>query len=147
MNLDAAAQADLVSDMYVLVREESPLWTVGLEITDYYGRGRTKVHGPWSREDCQEVLLIWLDRGWLDLVATHRSQALADFVTRPWFGRVRRVEAQDTRLILAPNDARSVLTDIRAWEQPTPESGLELWSSEEGDGHDYREWRAAFLMR
>jgi hypothetical protein len=59
-----------------------------LGTVDHLGADRKVVHGPWSAEECQAVLILWHVTGWIELVADFEppwSLTPAD-----WQGRASR---------------------------------------------------------
>jgi hypothetical protein len=131
---------DLVSQMYWNVREESPLWTLPDEITDYLGRGRTVVHGPFAPADCSRVLLRWFDAGWLDLIAYANHDLWPPGTAAEWETSAVR---QGQFLLLAHQDARTLLAAPKEWADPARGGEVMLCISDEGEEHPQPEWLAA----
>lgn len=57
---------DFTNDMYVAVVEECPLWELPLGTTDLLAGGVVR-HGPWESRACAELIIRWLDKGWVEL--------------------------------------------------------------------------------
>lgn len=138
MTADPARWSDLVSEMQALVWEEAPLHELTNQVTDHGRDGSTIVHGPWTAEECQSVLMPWHVAGWIDLVAD--ADPVPGWQLRPadWHTRASR---QGAFLILSKEDATDLLREPERWIVGTADGYVTLCRSDEGLRHDYPEWR------
>lgn len=130
--------SDLVSEMHALVWEESPLHEVTSQVVDHLGDDRKVVHGPWSTAECQAILIPWLTAGWIDLIADADPLPAWNLTPVGWRSRATRSEAF---LILSAQDAGDLLRDPTRWTVGTADGHAMLSRTEEGDRHEFREWR------
>lgn len=101
---------DLVSEMYAAVWEEAPLHEITLGTVDLLSGDRKVVHGPWSAEECQAVLIPGHVAGWIELIAD---------VEPPWSLTSADWQARASRdgafLVLSAEDATALLSDLGRW--------------------------------
>jgi hypothetical protein len=119
--------------MRVLVADEVPLWGITHQTTDYYGDGKTVVHGPWQAADCRQVLLRWFDNGFIECVAISWGTQVGsgDVVHCEYDGDWRsRATESGQHLTLAQSDARALLSDPSTWEIDGVGSGVMLCASD-----------------
>lgn len=137
------APSDLAREMRVLVAEEAFLWELTKEVTDYYGGGKTIVHGPWRAEDYQRILLCWFDRGFVDCIAlawatTKGSGEIVHYeYVASW---VSRATEAGQHLTLDRADARALLGDPAAWDLEGVGAGVMLCESEAAEGLSFDDW-------
>ena len=137
MNIERSRWLDLVSEMHAAVWEEAPLHEVTHGTVDLLGADRRIVHGPWSAEECQAVLIPWHATGWVELIADIElpwSVALAD-----WQSRALR---DGRHLVLSKDDAVALLSDSARWVLGTADAHVRLCPTDEGEAYEYPEWLA-----
>jgi hypothetical protein len=123
------------SEMNACVWEEAPLHELTRGTVDHLGADREVVHGPWSAEECQAVLIPWHVAGWIKLVANFEppwSLTPAD-----WQGRTSRDGAF---VVLSSEDATALLSDPGRWALQTADGQAMLCRTDEGEAHEYPEW-------
>jgi hypothetical protein len=102
---------DFVHQMYVAVVEECALWELPRGSTDMLPGGPV-VHGPWDPDDCAELVMRWVERGWVELylpdVPSRWELKEAD-----WLGRAAR---RGGLLVLDRKDAMALLRDSTRWK-------------------------------
>lgn len=143
---------DPVSEVYASVREEAPLHEFPLGAVDDLGAGRTVVHGPWSAEECQSILIPWLKAGWIEL--TTDVEPPWSLTSAEW--RLRATQ-QGEFLVLSADDAAKLLNEPERWVLGTADGHAMLSPTHQGQAHGYAEWlelarkasedRAAVLRR
>jgi hypothetical protein len=101
---------DFINEMYVAVMEERALWQLPGGTTDLLPDGSVK-HGPWEPRACSELIIRWLDRGWVDLYLPDVPEQW-NLKPAAWQARTDRWGAFS---ILDPDDARQLLQDWRRW--------------------------------
>lgn len=140
------APSDLVRQMRVLIAEEAFLWEITQQMTDYYGGGKTVVHGPWQVGDCQRILLRWFDCGLVDCIAdagvtTGGSGEIVYYEhNASWRSRATEV---GQHLILDRQDVRALLSDPATWDRVGAGSGVMLCPSDKAEGLSFDDWFAA----
>ncbi len=140
------APSDLVSQMRALVAEEAFLWELTQEMTDYLGAGTTVVHGPWQAEDCQRILLRWLDRGLVDCIAVAWATRLdsGEIVHYEYNAGWRsRATGVGQHLILDRDDAHALVGDTATWDREGAGAGVMLCESEATEGLSFDDWLEA----
>jgi len=135
MTADPARWSDLVSEMYVAVMEEAHLHEITRGTTDLLGAGRRVVHGPWSAEECQSVLLPWHSDGWLELISD--ADPTWSPTSAAWQVHAIRHGAF---LVLPREDASRLLNDPARWVLGTADGPGMLCGTDEGDSHTYSKW-------
>ena len=114
--------SDFLQQMWLVTREQSPLYAVPEGSLDLPG-GRPPVrHGPWPAERCAAVLRAWHAVGWIELEALSAPDSE---------GRV-----------LAAADARLLLASPGLWSRERSESQVCLRPSDAGLAHTAEEWYA-----
>jgi len=121
--------------MHAAVWEEAPLHEITLGAVDLVGADRTVVHGPWSADECQSVLIPWHMAGWIELIAdVEPAWSLAPAEWRP------RAARNGAFLALLADDASTLLADPARWVLGTADGHVMLSRTHEGETHDYPEW-------
>ncbi len=101
---------DFVNQMYWAVVEECALWMLPRGATDTLPGGPV-VHGPWDPDDCAELVMRWVERGWIELYLPDIPSTW-DLKEADWRGRATR---RDEFLVLGPDDAMALLRDPTRW--------------------------------
>ena len=132
---EPSRRLDLVSEMHAAVWEEAPLHELPLGSVDYLGADRTIVHGPWSAQECQSVLIPWHEAGWVEVIAdVEPSWSLA---SAEWQQRAAR---RGAFLVLSREDATSLLSEPMRWVLGTADGHAMLSPTDEGQAHEHAEW-------
>lgn len=119
LGLEREAFEDLVRQLDMIVDEEGGLWEPLQPSTTVF-TDRVEQHGPWSFEACSQVLLRWLEAGFIGL------QRIPSPGAEP--------------LILDAHETQALLSDPTVWR---PELGLYLFPTERGARSDVASWRDA----
>ena len=120
--------------MHAAVWEEAPLHELTLGTVHLVGADRI-VHGPWSADECQSILIPWHMAGWIELIAdVEPAWSLASAEWRP---RAARIGAF---LILLADDASTLLADPARWVLGTADGHVMLSRTREGEAHEYPDW-------
>jgi hypothetical protein len=134
---DDSRWLDLVSEMHAAVWEEAPLHEITLGTVDHLSADRKVVHGPWTAEECQSVLLPWHRAGWIELIAdVDPPWSLTSAEWRP------RALQHGAFLVLAADDATALLGDHARWVLGTADGHVMLCRTDEGETHEHPEWIA-----
>ncbi|GAA2600563.1 hypothetical protein GCM10010399_34210 [Dactylosporangium fulvum] len=141
--MNGRAPSDLVRQMWALVVEETFLWDLTKQVTDYYDSETAITHGPWLAVDCQQILTRWFDCGLIDCVATSwatrvRSDEIVHFeYNADW--RTRATE-RGQHLILARDDTGALLRDPSTWHADGDGAGVTLCPSDQAAGLSFDAW-------
>jgi hypothetical protein len=96
--------------MYVAVVEECPLWQLPGGTSDLLADGPVR-HGPWEPRACANLIIRWLDRGWVEL---YLPDVPPQWELKPADWQVR-AERRGAFSILGRADARQLLQDWHRW--------------------------------
>jgi hypothetical protein len=102
--------SDFINEMYVAVVEECPLWELPGGTTDLLADGPVR-HGPWEPPACANLIIRWLDSGWVEL---YLPELPPQWELRPADWQVR-AERRGALSILSRADARQLLQDWHRW--------------------------------
>lgn len=124
-------------EMHAAVWEEAPVHELTLGTVDHLGEDRKVVHGPWTAEECQSVLIPWHAAGWIELIAD--AEPPGSLAAAEW----RLHAARDGAfLVLSIDDAAALLSDSARWVLGTADGHVMLCRTDEGEAHEYPEWLA-----
>jgi hypothetical protein len=128
---------DFINEMYVAVMEECALWQLPGGTTDLLPDGLVK-HGPWAPHACSELIIRWLDRGWVEL---YLPEVPAQWNLEP-AGWQARTDRRGAFSILDPDDARQLLQDWRRWTVDSADGQASLSRTDVGMNVPADDWLA-----
>jgi hypothetical protein len=134
---------DLVTEMHAVVYEEWALHSVTQGAIDLVP-GDPVVHGPWSADECASLLRIWLDLGWLELVADLNPPSDWNLSPANWELRARR---DGEFLILQREDARELLGQPERWTVESRDGQVMPALTDDGKRHPFDDWIAQARAR
>jgi hypothetical protein len=129
--------------MRLLVAEEAPLWELTQQVTDYLGSGRTVAHGPWSADDCRQILGRWFECGLVECIAVSwATKVRSDEVVHYEYDADWRTRATERGqyLVLARDDAGALLADPGTWRADGIGAAVMLCESDQAAGLSFDAW-------
>jgi len=141
--MNGRAPSDLVHQMRLLIAEEAFLRELTEQVTDYYNSERTTTHGPWPASDCLQVISRWFDCGLIDCIAiSWATKVRSDEVVYYEHDADWRARATENgqHLVLAREDAGTLLSDPSTWRPDGIGAGVMLCQSDEADGLSFDDW-------
>jgi hypothetical protein len=123
--------------MYVAVVEECPLWELPGGSTYLLADGAVR-HGPWKPRACAELIIRWLDRGWVE---QHLPDVPPQWELKPADWQVR-AERRGAFSILARADAQQLLRDWHRWTVDSADGQASLSRTDLGMRVPVDDWLA-----
>ena len=103
---------DFLREMLLRVEEETQLYALPYEVVDKHAN-TTVERGPWIPAECSAVMLSWFDHGLIMLYLPSEPEIWAPgYVLGEWMFRAQR---EPHAHVLAPRDARELLSDPAQW--------------------------------
>jgi hypothetical protein len=125
---------DFRSEMWLAVHEGGFLFEIPGGSVDHVPEGLVR-HGPWSPEDCSQVLLTWFDHGWIALFVPPEQEfrwASSGVVLTP-------DPSDPSWQLLEPDKARSILAEPETWTNERPEGFVCLGTTEHAPSSEFRD--------
>ncbi len=141
--MNGRAPSDLVRQMRLLIAEETFLWELTQQVTDYHGGDKTTVHGPWLAVDCQQVLGRWFACGLIDCIAVSwATKVRSDEVVHYEYDADWRARATEVgqHLVLAREDAGVLLSNPSTWRTYGIGAGVMVCESDQAGGLSFDAW-------
>jgi hypothetical protein len=129
--------SDFINETYLALLEERPLWELPRGTTDLLADGPVR-HGPWEPRACAELIIRWLDRGWVEL---YLPDVPSQWNLKPAGWQVR-TERRGAFSILDPSDARQLLEDWRRWTVDSADGQASLSRTDVGMNVVADDWLA-----
>lgn len=121
--------------MYAAVLEERPLWELPAGAIDLLPDGPVR-HGPWEPRACAELIIRWLDRGWVEL---YLPDVPAQWDLEPAAWQVR-AERRGAFSVLGRADARQLLQDWHRWTLGSADGQVSLSRTDVGMSIPVNDW-------